>query len=70
MWVLSLALLSMSGIRHCRELQCRLHSQLGSCVAVAVAVAAAVAPIPPLAWEPLYGVSEALKRKKKKKVYK
>ena len=36
MWVQSLASLSGSGILHCRELWCRLQTQLGSCVAVAV----------------------------------
>ena len=37
LWVRSLALLSGSRIRCCRELWCRLQTQLGSCVAVAVA---------------------------------
>ena len=35
-WVPSLALLSGLRIRHCRELWCRLQTQLGSRIAVAV----------------------------------
>ena len=35
-WVRPLALISGLGIRHCCELWCRLHTQLGSRVAVAV----------------------------------
>ena len=36
-------------------------------ICVAMAVATATAPILPLAWEPPYAMSEALKRQKKKK---
>ena len=37
--VRSLASLSRLGIWHCRELWCRLQTQLGSCIAVSVAQA-------------------------------
>ena len=59
--VRSLVLLSGLRIRDCCDLWYRSQTQFGSCVAVAVAVA--VALIQPLAWEPLYAVSAALKSK-------
>ena len=37
LWVRSLASLSELRIQHCRELWCRLQTQLGTCVAVALA---------------------------------
>ena len=61
--VWSLALLRKLRIRHCRELWCRLQTQLGSSIAVAVAAAALIWS---LAWEPPYAAGAALKRKKKK----
>ena len=65
--VRSLPLLSGLPIRHCRELWCRSQMRLGSCVAVAVALASSLAPIWPLAWEPLYAVGAALERQKDKR---
>ena len=56
--VRSLVLLSGLRIRDCCDLWYRSQTQFGSCVAVAVAL------IQPLAWEPLYAVSAALKSKK------
>ena len=82
LWVQSLALHSGLRIGHCRELWCRLQTQLGSRVAVAllwrfcgVAVAllwlwprpAATDPIRPLAWEPPYAAAAAQETAKKKK---
>ena len=60
-------------VKDCLELWCKSQTQLGSCIAVAVASLAAVAPIRPLAWEPLYAAGAALEKtkrpkKKKKKV--
>ena len=61
-----LALLSGLRTRHCRELWYRLQMWLGSCIAVAVVYRlAAVAVIQPLAWEPPYALSAALKSKTK-----
>ena len=60
----SVALLSGLRIRCCPELWCRLQMQLTSCIAVAVALSATTAPIRPLAWEPPYGVGEALNAQK------
>ena len=56
MWVQSLA-----------SLQHRSWRWLGFGIAVAVAYPAAAAPIQPLAWEPPYPESMALKRKNRKK---
>ena len=52
-------------VKLCRELWCRLQTQLGS--STAVAVAAGEAPIQPLAWELPYAAGVALKSEKKKK---
>ena len=74
LWVRSLASLSGLQIWRCCELWYKLQTWLGSCVAVAVAMAVAmataVAPVCPLAWEPPYAVSAALKSKKKKRTQK
>ena len=66
MWVWSLASLSGSGIWHCRELWCRLHTWLGAHVPVAVVWPAALAWIRPLAREPPSAAGVALEEKKKK----
>ena len=52
---------SLNGLRiqRCCELWYRSQTRLGSHVAVAIAL------IQPLAWEPLYAVGVALKKKKK-----
>ena len=67
--VQSLPLLSGLTIRRCRELWCRLQTQLGSGIAVAVAVVrvVATAPIRPLAWEPPYAAGAAQRNSKKTK---
>ena len=64
-WVRSLT--SICGLRfwRCRELWCRLQTQLGSGVAVAVSRLTAVALIGLLAWEPPYAMGVPLKRQKK-----
>ena len=62
--VRSLPLLSGLTIRRCRELWCRLQTQLGSRVAVSGYRLAAVAPIPPLAWKPPYAMGVALEKAK------
>ena len=65
LWVWSLPLLSGLTIRRCRELWCRLQTQLGSRVAVDPALLwlwrrmVATAPIRPLAWEPPYAAGAA-----------
>ena len=60
------SLASLSGlIQHCNELWCRLRMWLGSGIAMAlVHRLAATALILPLAWEPPYAASVALKSKK------
>ena len=63
--VQSLASLSGLRIRHCHELWCGWQMRLRSGIAMAVGRPAAVAPIRPLAWEPLYAAGAAPKRKKK-----
>ena len=68
--VQSLTLLSGLGIWCCGKLWCRSQTQLGSRIAVLLWLwcrLAAAAPIWPLAWEPSYATSLALKRKKTKK---
>ena len=60
--VRSLALLSVLTIQCCCEVWCTLETQLGSGVAVAVGhMSAAIAGTRPLAWEPPYAGSPALK---------
>ena len=51
----------------CHELQCRLQTQLRSCIAVAVMQAAAAVSVQSQAWEFPYAAGAALKRKKEKK---
>ena len=66
LWVRSLALLSGLRIRHCCELWCGWQTRLGSGMAVAVVCVGQqlyIAPIRPLAWELLYAVGEAIKKK-------
>ena len=53
-----LGLTQLVGIQHCRELLCTSPMQLGSLFAVA--------PIRPLAWEPLHAADVALNSLKKK----
>ena len=68
--VRSLASLSGLRIRRCGELCCRLQMRLDPVLLWLWCRPAATAPIGPLAWEPLYALSEALKsQKKKKKLY-
>ena len=64
------SLTSLSGlrIRRCCELWCRLKTWLRFAIAVAVAVAhrlVVVAPIGPLAWEPVYNGCSSKKQKTK-----
>ena len=66
-WIWSLALLSVLRIWRCCELWCRSQMRLGSCVARLWCKLAATAPTWPLAWEPPYALSAALKRQKTKK---
>ena len=68
LWVQFLASLGRLRIRCCSELWCRLQTWLRSDVAMAVIRLAAVALIGPLAWELLYAVDVALKRKNKQKL--
>ena len=69
MWIQSLALLSGLRIQHCRELWCRLQTEIGSQVAVLWLWCwpATTAPFRPLAWEPPYATGAALKKKRPKK---
>ena len=68
MRVRSLASLSGLRIQHCPELWCRSQVRLmGPTLLGLWCSPAAAAPIPPLAWEPLYAVGVALKKSKKKK---
>ena len=60
--VRSLASLSGFRIRHCHELWCWSQTRLGSPIAEAVGVGRQLQLIQPLAWEPPYAVSAALKR--------
>ena len=60
-------LASLSGFSCCRELWCRSQMKLGTHIAVAVGRPVATVLIRPLAWEPPYAISAALKKKKKKK---
>ena len=66
-WIRSLALLRASGVRHCRELWCRLQTQLGSGVAVAAVEAGSCSSD----WTPSLGTSICYRynpeREKKKK---
>ena len=66
-WVRSLASLSGLRIQRCHELWCRSKTRLGSYVAVAVVYAGSCSSNSPLAWEPPYAASTALKRQKRKK---
>ena len=63
------SLASLSGLRvwHCHELWCKLQSWLRSGIAVAWRRPSAIALIWPLAWELLYAVGVALKKKKSAK---
>ena len=64
----SLALLSGTGIRCCRELWCVGHRCGSDLVLLWLwCRLAATAPIRPLVWEPPYAAGAALKRQKKKK---
>ena len=65
--VWSPALLSGLRIQCCRELWCRLQTQLGSGDAVPGYRPGAIAPIQPLAWEPPHAMGVALKNKQTKK---
>ena len=65
MWVQSLATLSGSGIRGCRELWCRSQASSDPLLLWLWYRPAAVAPIQPLAWELPYADGAALKSKKK-----
>ena len=68
MWVRSLGSISGSRIRLCRELPCRLQTQLESGIAVAVAVAGSYSSDSgSLAWEPPDAAGRALTSKKEKK---
>ena len=69
MCVPSLASLSGSRIQCCLELWYRLQTQLGSGVALALVWAGSLEPVTliwPLAWELLYAMGTAIKKKKKK----
>ena len=67
LWVQSLALLSRLRIQHCHELGVGCRGSSNPMLLWLWCRLAAVAPIWPLAWEPPYAASEALKSKKKKK---
>ena len=68
MQVRSLASFGVLRIQHCRQLQYRPKTRLGSGVAVALAVVVtAAALIGPLAWELPYATGAVLKGKKEKK---
>ena len=68
MQVGSLGLLSGLRIRHCRELWCRLQTQLRSDVSVTVMLRkpVAAAPVGPLVWEPPYATGAARRKEGRK----
>ena len=65
--VRSLALLIGLKIRRCRELWCRLQTQLRSALLWLWRRSVATALIRPLGWEPPYAVGAALKKAKRQK---